>query len=164
MLSCRVEKWNSFVWKQQRNLIVTNANIYNYKKKECKRVIPIAKLAGLTKSTYKESKEFVIHVRNDYDYRMSSELREQIFTVIKMAYLSIEKKNLPIYGLPKVKTLEDFTTTEKDLSRGIIRMPLALARLSEEDILKDQVPSLKKDMSMDVDQLGSLDEMVNLKR
>ena len=41
---------------------------------ECKRVIPIAKLAGLTKSTYKESKEFVIHVRNDYDYRMSSEL------------------------------------------------------------------------------------------
>jgi len=100
-------------------------------------VIPIAKLAGLTKSTYKESKEFVIHVKNDYDYRMSSELREQIFTVIKMAFLSIEKKNLPIYGLPKVKTLEDFTTTEKDLSRGISRMPLALARLTDEDILKD---------------------------
>lgn len=55
-----------------------------------------------------------------------------------MAYLSLEKKNLPIYGLPKVKTLEDFTTTEKDLSRGISRMPLALARLTEEDILKDQ--------------------------
>lgn len=141
MISCRIDKWNSFVWKQQRNIIVTNAHIYNYKKKECKRVIPISKLAGLTKSTYKESKEFVIHVKNDYDYRMSSELREQIFTVIKMAYLSIEKKNLPIYGLPKVKTLEDFTTTEKDLSRGISRMPLALARLNDEDILKDQSSS-----------------------
>lgn len=76
MLSCRVDKWNSLFWKQQRNLIVTNANIYNYKKKECKRVIPIDKLSGLSKSTYKESKEFVIHVKNDYDYRMSSELRE----------------------------------------------------------------------------------------
>ena len=82
-----------------------------------------------------------------------------------MAFLSIEKKNLPIYGLPKVKTLEDFTTTEKDLSRGISRMPLALARLTEEDILKDsQLPSMKKDMSMEVDQMNSLDDMVNLKR
>lgn len=39
---------------------------------EVRRVIPIAELAGLTKALHEKSWEFVIHVRNDYDYRMES--------------------------------------------------------------------------------------------
>lgn len=39
---------------------------------EVRRVIPIAELAGLTKALNEKSWEFVIHVKNDYDYRMES--------------------------------------------------------------------------------------------
>jgi hypothetical protein len=40
---------------------------------EVKRIIRIEKLAGLTKSLHKSSKEFVIHVLGDYDYRLKSD-------------------------------------------------------------------------------------------
>jgi hypothetical protein len=54
--------------------------------------------------------------------------------VLKMAYLSQAKENLPIYGIPRVKNLSEFQTSEKDAARGISRMPMILARLYEEDI------------------------------
>lgn len=59
---------------------------------------------------------------------------ETIFQVIKMAFLSICQDNLPIFGITKSRSLTDFATTEKDVSRGISRMPLVLARIYEEDI------------------------------
>ena len=60
-----------------------------------------------------------------------------IFDVIKMAYLSVMTENLPIFGISKARALADYTTTEKDVSRGISRMPLVLARIYEEDIKFD---------------------------
>lgn len=51
-----------------------------------------------------------------------------------MAYLSSEQANLPIFGISKTRALADFTTTERDIARGISRMPLVLARIYEEDI------------------------------
>jgi hypothetical protein len=39
---------------------------------EVKRVIIIKELAGLTKALHEKSFEFVIHVKNDYDYRMET--------------------------------------------------------------------------------------------
>jgi len=53
---------------------------------------------------------------------------------LKMAYLSLAKENLPVYGIPKVKQLTDFCTSERDFNRGVSRMPLILARVYEEDI------------------------------
>ena len=85
MMSCKVQKFNKYNWVQERALIITQDNIYNFKLKskdrycwiifiEVKRVIKIEKLAGLTKSFHKSSKEFVIHVRGEYDYRLKSDL------------------------------------------------------------------------------------------
>ena len=51
-----------------------------------------------------------------------------------MAYISHMNENLPIYGIAKAKNLSDFCTTEKDLSRGISRIPILLARLYDEDV------------------------------
>ena len=39
---------------------------------ELRRHIPITKLAGLTKAMHEKSLEFVLHVTNDYDYRLES--------------------------------------------------------------------------------------------
>jgi hypothetical protein len=43
------------------------------------------------------------------------------------------KENLPIFVIAKSKQLADFATSQQDVSRGISRMPLILARIYEED-------------------------------
>lgn len=48
------------------------------------------------------------------------------------------KENLPIFGIAKSKQLADFCTSQKDVSRGISRMPLILARIYEEDTKFDK--------------------------
>ena len=73
MFSGKVQKWNKYGIKQDRSLVITNLNIYNFKKKKLRRVVPIEKLAGLTKLLKSNSQEFVIHVKKDYDYRLLSE-------------------------------------------------------------------------------------------
>ena len=119
---------------QERTLVITHLNIYNFKKKSVKRIIKIQNLAGMTKSTHVGSTEFVIHVKKEHDYRMKSkEHRNEIFNTLKMAYISIMKMNLPIYAV-KCKQLKDFSTTEKDVIKGITRKPLDFNRLSEEDV------------------------------
>eukprot|EP00347_Sterkiella_histriomuscorum_P024519 403330825 len=136
LMSCKVSKFNKYNWQQERNLIVTNENIYNFKQKKVKRIIPIDRLAGLTRSQHKQSKEFVIHVKKEHDYRLKSDMREKIFQVVKMAYTSKSKTNLPIYGI-KNKDLREFATTEKDIDKGISRQPLQLARIYEEDVVEE---------------------------
>lgn len=137
MFSCRLKKWNKYTIKQDRNFVVTNLNIYNFKQKRLRRVVPIKNLQGLTKLMKSGSQEFVIHVKKEHDYRLASEFRETIFQVIKMAFLSLNQENLPIFGIAKNRVLSDFCTTEKDVARGISRMPLVLARIYEEDIKFD---------------------------
>jgi hypothetical protein len=60
--------------------------------------------------------------------------REKIFLVLKQAYSSKCKTNLPIYGI-RNKDLKEYQTREKDVIKGISRMPMKIARLYEEDIL-----------------------------
>ena len=66
-----------------------------------------------------------------------SEHIDVIFEVLKVSYMSIVKDNLPIFGIAKGKQLADYATSEKDVQRGITRMPLTLARIYEEDIKFD---------------------------
>lgn len=63
--------------------------------------------------------------------------RDLIFEILKVAFMTVEKENLPIFGIAKASKLIDFATTESDVSRGISRMPLVLARIYEEDIKFD---------------------------
>ena len=72
MFSGKCQKWNKYTIKQERSLVITNLNIYNFKRKKLRRVVPIENLAGLTKLLKSDSQEFVIHVKQDYDYRLES--------------------------------------------------------------------------------------------
>jgi hypothetical protein len=84
--SNKVKKFNKFDWAQERILVITNLKLYNFKKNskftiksnhfycvETKRKIPIAKLLGVTKSVSKPYGEFVLHIKDEYDYRMKSD-------------------------------------------------------------------------------------------
>jgi hypothetical protein len=42
---------------------------------------------------------------------------------LKVGYAAKKKANIPIYGI-KQKDLREFTTTEKDLEKGLSRIPL----------------------------------------
>ena len=53
-----------------------------------------------------------------------------------MSFVSKKRANLPIYGI-KTKDLREVTTTEKDLEKGVSRIPLQLARIYEEDVMEE---------------------------
>ena len=76
--------------------------------------------------------------------------REDFINSLKVAYITLKKDNLKIFGISKSKTLQDFVTTEKDVQKGLNRLPLNLARLIEEDIMSDEeVAAGKKANQMD---------------
>jgi len=62
--------------------------------------------------------------------------------LLKVQYFEITKRNLPVYGVSS-KSLKDYTTTDKDLMRGISRVPTIKFRMWEHDI-KQTDPSLRQ--------------------
>ena len=66
---------------------------------------------------------------------MACKLREELISTLKVAFVSIRHENLKIFGFKKFKSLQMYVTTEKDIGKGINRMPLGLARMHDEDIL-----------------------------
>ena len=56
-------------------MVVTSENLYNIKGECVKRRIPIANLAGITKSMIGPKNEITMHVTQDYDYRYISDRR-----------------------------------------------------------------------------------------
>jgi len=62
--------------KQERTLLLSNQSLYNIKKDAIQRKIGIASVKSLTKSTKKDNLEFVVHIKNEYDYRFESDYRD----------------------------------------------------------------------------------------
>lgn len=108
--------------------------IYNFNKKKLRRSIAIANIHGLTKLMLKGSTECVIHIKDEPDYRITCDLRDELFKLIKQLYIQIHSKNVPIYGISKSKNLSDFVTTDGDVKKGKTRIPLKLARIYDEDL------------------------------
>ena len=66
---------------------------------------------------------------------MACKQREELVSTLKLAFVSLRHENLKIFGFKKFKSLQMYVTTEKDIEKGINRMPLGLARMHDEDIL-----------------------------
>lgn len=72
---------------QSRNFLLTSKRFLNVGKK-VKRSIELSNLAGISLSL--ESYEFVIHVQNDYDYRLiSEEFRDQVLFYIVATFCKV---------------------------------------------------------------------------
>ena len=147
LFSNKVFKYNASQWRQERVLLITNKYLYNLKKKSEKRKIPLTKIDCLTKSTDKESNEFVIHITSEYDYRYESGKRDEIIEVLKQEHLKHYKKNLLIYGVPD-KNLTKYVSTQDDRKKGIYRIPEEQFRLADEDLI---VESSEADTMNDVE-------------
>jgi len=145
LLSCIVYKYNKRLKRQERSLLITNKAIYNINKQEffaniisvfnssyaIRRRIDIVNVACITVSEL--SSEFVIHVRDEYDYRYGSpDKRDRILSMICKAYcLNVRNKPLPFFFKDDVNLI-DYTTTEDDKKKGVIRMPKDGAALMDE--------------------------------
>lgn len=118
-----IKKTNMFEWTQERTFVITHKGIYNIHKKSIKRNILISQIGGLTKNK-KENKtmEFTVHVPSTYDYRFSSQRREDILDMIKKLYIIEKGTNCPFF-LVDAKDLQAYTTTEKDMKKSLSRFP-----------------------------------------
>jgi hypothetical protein len=75
-MSCKVKKWNKYNMRQERNLVVSDMLIYNFKQKTLRRSIDIHILTGITKNLNQGSIEYVIHVKDEPDIRIDYEDRD----------------------------------------------------------------------------------------
>lgn len=102
LLSCKVTKFNKYGWRNTRTLALTQDTILILKNKckELRRKVNLQFLRGLTMSLSVQSKEMVIHVEDESDIRLASQVnRKQIIDTIKMFYATKTRENLPIYGV-----------------------------------------------------------------
>lgn len=81
------------------------------------RRINISSIKAATKSTKADNLQFIVHVKNEYDYQFESEFRKEIFEAFKYIFYKENGSNLPIYGVPD--KLKDYATTKKDIREGV---------------------------------------------
>lgn len=110
--SAAVQKYNEFGFRQERSLVLTSGALYNLKKTSVQRRIPLEKLDALSLSTL--SSEFVLHVKNEHDYRfLSYDKRDQFVSILLKVVC--EERNLcsafPVYFVPLVNLNEVLTTS-----------------------------------------------------
>ncbi len=80
--------------------------------------------------------EFTVHVPSTYDYRFSSQRREDILDLLKKLYIIEKNSNCPVF-LVDAKDLEAYTTTEKDMKKSLSRFPTSNLLCPEENLIKD---------------------------
>merc|ERR1712228_343856 len=107
MGSEQVIKINSKQKEQKRVLLVTDKALYNLipnSYKQCKRRIPIEKIASITIST--SSQQFAIHIPDEYDYLFISNERARIVSSLKTG---LKKKGFE---------LKTFVTSEDSMQKS----------------------------------------------
>jgi serum/glucocorticoid-regulated kinase 2 len=152
LLSCLVYKYNKRLKRQERTLLVTTKAVYNINRQEVlvniisafhgpfaiRRKIDVSKLSGITVSEL--SSEFVIHVRSEYDYRFGSPTKRNriLSTICHAYYLNVRAQPLAFFFRDDVNLI-DYTTTEDDKKKGIVRMPKEGAALMDEEALRKKL-------------------------
>jgi len=165
LMSCLLYKYNKRLKRQERSLLITSRAIYNVNKQDffaniisvfnssyaIRRRIDVTKLMGITVSEM--SSEFVLHVRDEYDYRYSSpDNRDKILTTIcKAYYMNITNKPLIFFFKDDINLIQ-YTTTEDDKKVGILKMPKDDATQMDEDALQQKIQeTLKKKEKLKAD-------------
>lgn len=114
--SGNIIKINQIGKNQERNIILTNRHVYNFKKKSMKRKIPLTSILGLSYS--KLSDEFIIHGKNEqHDISYKSEDKLSIICLVVLLYQELEDIIMPICEINE-KTLRKYVTFERDKKRN----------------------------------------------
>lgn len=123
LFSDKIIKINRYNMSQDRQIVISNKAIYNFKKKELKRRIDLSKMKGI--SITKVTDEFVIHGNDiEYDYDYVSSKRRTILEVLGPAFNKETQSELKLCVL-ELKSLKNLVTlkTEKKKDASFSRMP-----------------------------------------
>ena len=86
------------------------------------RRIQIVKLKALTKSTHPDHlDDFIIHVKDEYDYIFICKRREEVISAIQECYFKLKNKQLPVYAVDD--EIQQFLTTKADSRDNIEKLP-----------------------------------------
>ena len=111
--SDKVNKINTssfFTKNQERNFLITDQAIYNFKGTEIKRRLQIENIKGITIA--KLSDEFIIHGNeNEYDYLFVSSERKKIINILQAVYETLTHKNL-FFCIKNDSSLSKFLVTK----------------------------------------------------
>ena len=126
MLSLKVKKINRFKIWQERSLMLTTQNLCNVRQNNeiFRRSIRVNKLGGLTKRKNNEQLNFIVHVKDEYDYLYKADnegQQKEIFNALKDSYFKLMNDNLPIYEVPGELAL--YTTTKSDAKNHLVKIP-----------------------------------------
>merc|ERR1719411_1511467 len=111
--------------------MITDTAVYNLLKQnpgKCKRRIKLEDIGALTLSSTTD--EFVIHVPDEYDYRISSPEKDDIAKLIKNAFKRVVKG-----GLLPVQRTEKGKLEEEVLTRTMAEKMTDEERRSRQDLL-----------------------------
>ena len=92
--------------------MITNKGLYNLDYDEIKRRIAIKSIKAISYASLEDNREFVIHVRKEYDYWYDSEHRREIVNALKFIWWMEHKVNLTIYKVPE--SLQYYHTSKED--------------------------------------------------
>ena len=116
---------------------MTTTRVCNYKESTLQREIPLENLQGLTKCTEDTNNEFVMHIKNEHDYRYHCDTRQhrnECITAVKECYWHKTGGDIPIFGIQSSQTkMGSFVQTKRDLERNNRSMPGEHFRLFQED-------------------------------
>ncbi len=130
--------------------------------KELKKREMILDLIGVTKSLIQDCKSFILHRKNRADEEIASDRREDIINVLKNRFSELTGQNLKIFGI-STRYLKDFATSERDILRGITRMPSAEYRLTVENVVYEEPDESMKDSVLE-DQDDDFEDFVIVDR
>jgi len=122
LFSENIVKINHYDISQERNIILTNKAIYNFKKTNLKRRIDFLSIKGVTIS--KLTDEFVVHCRDsEHDYDYISPRRKKIIEIIDRQIKLISNISLKLSEINE-KSLKNYVTlkTEKKKDPTFSRM------------------------------------------
>lgn len=75
-----------------------------------------------------------------------------------MFYATKTRENLPVFGV-RQKKLGMYTAQESDVVKGISRIPLAMARLNEEDLVDIDQLALAQSQIFELPENEDIDEL-----
>ena len=117
LFSDLVTKLNRKGKAQQRVLLLTSRAVYNLDVggyKRCKRRILIGHVCAVTVSD--DDDDFVLHVRDEYDYHYRSSRRADILHLLSRRFKSAALRELPI-SVTHRQHLQSFVTTKQQLQQ-----------------------------------------------
>lgn len=128
-------------------LLVTTSYLYGVKsRREVFRKISIRKIYGLSRPTKEGDFDFIVHLKDEYDFRFFSEERDKLFQHIKAVFFAKLNRNLPIYDV--TDGLNKYVVTKDKSTKNNNKLPPESMRNHSEDIFEPWNPLANQTMRM----------------